>query len=171
MIFKKYSPALVCGFGAAVFTILPGLNQAFGCCLSVPIAVGISLILYKKINPSIEKISGENALLFGLFTGLIAAFFSALFDTIMTFFLHTNQFVESIPEVEQLFKNIKGIDILKVVLDIYHQAERDIKTTGFSLFYTISTFVGNIFIFSISGIIGGFISMFLINKRNKPVIK
>ncbi len=171
MILKKYSPALVCGFGAAVITILPGLNQGFGCCLLVPIATGISLILYRKINPSVEKISGENALLFGLFTGIFAALFSSLFDTVITFFLHSNEFVESVSQTKALLKELNMGDTGKQALKILQGMASDIKEKGFSLFYTFALLTGNILSFSIFGVIGGFISMFLINKKNKPEIK
>ena len=57
--FKKYSPAIVCGFGAAVFSILPGVDKAFSCCLFLPAATGISLFLYKKINDRRLKRSPE----------------------------------------------------------------------------------------------------------------
>ena len=168
MILKKYSPALVCGFGAAVVTILPGLNQAFGCCLIVPIAAGISLTLYRKINPSIEKISGDNALLFGLFTGLFAALFSSLFDTVITYFLHSNQFVESVSQTKTLLKELNMGDTGKEALKILQGMASDIKVKGFSPFYSFALLTGNILSFSIFGVIGGFISMFLINKKNKP---
>ncbi len=168
MTLKKYSPALVCGFGAAVFTILPGLNQAFSCCLVVPAAVGISLILYKKINHSTEKISGDKAFLFGLFTGLFAALFSSLFDTILTLFLHTNQFVEGVSQAKEIFKSLNMGEAGKEALKILQSMASDIKTKGFSIFYTFALLTGNVLAFSVFGVIGGFLSMYLINKKDKP---
>jgi hypothetical protein len=168
MSFKKYSPAVVCGFGAAVFSILPGVDKAFGCCLFLPAATGISLILYKKINAPVEKISGDNAFLFGLFTGIFAALFSTFFDTLITFFLHSNQFVEGIPQTKVLLKNLNLGDSVKEALNILEGMASDIKIKGFSLFYTIVLLIGNLFAFSIFGVIGGFLSMYLINKRSNP---
>ena len=49
---KKYLSALVCGFGAAVLTTIPGM-ESIACCTLVPIAAGISIFLYKKSNPEI----------------------------------------------------------------------------------------------------------------------
>ncbi|MCK7524986.1 MAG: hypothetical protein MZV64_48975 [Ignavibacteriales bacterium] len=55
MNFKKYLPTLVCGFGAAVLSTVPGIKN-FSCCLIVPAAAAISILLDKKINNSNEKV-------------------------------------------------------------------------------------------------------------------
>ncbi len=168
MFFKKYSPAFVCGFGAAVFIILPGIDKALGCCLFVPFATGISLILYKKINHSTEKISGENALLFGLFTGISAAVFATFFDSLLTYFLHTNEFVEAIPQTEALLKSLNMGEAANETLNIIKGIAVDIKANGISFLYTFILLIGDLFMFSIFGILGGFLSMYLINKKNNP---
>jgi hypothetical protein len=58
--------------------------------------------------------------------------------------------------------------IFEQELPIYKSIVNDIRTTGFSLFYTFSIFFINIFIDVIFGIIGGFIGMNYLNKRKKP---
>ena len=55
MTYKKYLPTLVCGFGAAVLSTVPGIKN-FSCCLLVPAAAAFSILLDKKINQSNEKV-------------------------------------------------------------------------------------------------------------------
>ena len=50
---------------------------------------------------------------------------------------------------------------------IYRSMATEIKTTGFSALYTFAILATNIVIDIIFGIIGGFIGMNYLNKRNK----
>ena len=71
----KYFPPLVCGFGAAVISTIPGV-KSIGCCLIIPVAAWLSLVLNEKINKVKPPVTAVNALFFGLLTGLFAAIFS-----------------------------------------------------------------------------------------------
>jgi len=73
MNFKKYLPALVAGFGAAVLSTVPGIKN-FSCCLLVPGAAAISILLDKKISNSFQKINLGKGIGFGLLKGLIENF-------------------------------------------------------------------------------------------------
>ncbi len=70
MIYKKYLPTLVCGFGAAVLSTVPGIKN-FSCCLLVPGAAAISILLDKKINQSNEKVLLGKALWIWIFNRTI----------------------------------------------------------------------------------------------------
>ncbi|MEO8399058.1 MAG: hypothetical protein ABI550_04485 [Ignavibacteriaceae bacterium] len=165
MVSKKYSPAIVCGFGAAVLTIVPGIRAA-GCCLFVPLAASLSLFLYKKINKSSENISTNNALLFGLFTGLSAALFATLFDLIITYITRSNDFVESLPQVEIMLKNLKMGEAVIETLNIMKNMAADITNKGFSFFYSFILLISNTLVYTVFGIIGSLLGMYFINKKN-----
>jgi hypothetical protein len=165
---NKYLPSLVTGFGAGVLMSIPLISH-IGCCVIVPFAAVYSLILDIKLNKAELPIKGTEALLFGILTGLWAAFFSALFDTIITFVTHTNEFVQGLPAIENLIRNQAPASFKQVVeqvILIYKSMANDIKTVGFSSIYTFSILVTNVIIDIIFGIIGGFIGMNYLNKRN-----
>ena len=167
---NKYLPSLVTGFGAAVLISIPFIKHV-GCCVIIPIAAVYALILDVKLNKAKLPIMGSEAFLFGLLTGLWAAFFSALFETIITFVTHTNEFVQGLPGIENILRNQVPASFkpfIEQAILIYRSMAKDIKTTGFSYIYTFSILATNIFVDIIFGIIGGFIGMNYLNKRNKP---
>lgn len=165
---NKFIPPLVCGFGASVLTVVPGLKE-ISCCLIIPFAGGLSLYLYQKSNKSIEKISGKQAVIFGLLTGVFSAIFAAFFEILFTAIFQTNDFVKSLPQVEIAFKSlsIAPQNLLDEVFKIYKKMAGDIQTKGFSLSYTIYFFMATSITSLIFGLIGGLLGMALINRRNK----
>jgi hypothetical protein len=167
---NKYLPSLVTGFCAAVLISIP-LIKSIGCCIIVPFAAVYALILDIKLNHAEIPIKSSEALFSGIFTGLWAAFFSALFETIIAFVLHSNEFVQELPVLENMFRTRVPAgfkQFIEQAILIYRNMANDIKTTGFSAIYSISILVTNIFIDTIFGIIGGFVGMNYINRRNKP---
>lgn len=166
---NKYLPSLVTGFGAAVLVSIP-LIKHVGCCVIIPFAAVYALILDIRLNKAELPIRGSEAFLFGLLTGLWAAFFSAIFETIITFITHTNEFVEGLQGIENLLRNQAPASfkqIIEQVIIIYNSMANEIKTTGFSAIYTFSILFTNMIIDVIFGIIGGFIGMNYLNKRSK----
>lgn len=163
---SKYVSPLVCGFGASVLMVVPGLKE-IGCCLIIPFAAGLSLFLYQKSNKSAERISAKNAVLFGLSTGIFSAFFATLFELIFTGIFHTNEFVKSLPEVEVMFRSFAPQNLLDEIFAMYKKMANDIRANGFSLSYTIYFFAATSITSTIFGLIGGLIGMAFINKRNK----
>jgi hypothetical protein len=167
---NKYLPSLVTGFVAAVLVSIPLLKHV-GCCVIVPFAAVYALILDVKLNKAELPIKGMHAFLFGIFTGLWAAIFSALFETIITLFTHSNDFVQELPGIENILRN-QAPATFKQFIDqailIYRHMAVEIETTGFSALYTFAILSTNIIIDIIFGIIGGFIGMNYLNKRNKP---
>ena len=167
---NKYLPSLVTGFVAAVLVSIPQVKQV-GCCVIVPFAAVYALVLDVKLNKAELPIKGIEAFVFGIFTGLWAAVFSVLFETIITLFTHTNDFVKELPGIEIYIKNQNMLTLKQIFeqeLPLYKSMANDIKTTGFSLFYTFSIIFINILIDVIFGIIGGFIGMNYLNKRKRP---
>ena len=163
---SKYISPLVCGFGASVLMVVPGLKE-IGCCLIVPFAAGLSLFLYQKSNKSKAKISGKNAVLLGLLTGIFSAIFATLFEMLFTGIFHTNDFVKSLPEVEVMFRSFAPKNILDEIFAMHKKMAGEIQTNGFSLSYTIYFFAATSITSTIFGLIGGLIGMAFINKRNK----
>lgn len=165
---NKFISPLVCGFGAAVLTVVPGLKE-IGCCLIIPFAAGLSLYLYQKSNKSTEKISGKQAVMFGLLTGIFSAVFATFFEILFTAIFLTNDFVKSLPQVEIAFRSLSIVsqNLLDEVFKIYKGMADDIQTKGFSLSYTIYFFIATSFTSLIFGLIGGLIGMAFINRKIK----
>ena len=103
---KKYFPTFITGFAASVLSIVPGI-KSFSCCLIVPGAAILALILDQKVNKSSERIRINKAIMFGLMTGLFATFFITALDVLITFITKTNDFVEALPQSETLIFELK----------------------------------------------------------------
>jgi hypothetical protein len=167
---NKFLPSLVCGFGAAVLTIIPGYNEAKGnitCCLFVPIAAVFSLVLYQKTNPEELPFKTGRAILVGLLTGIFVAVFATLFETIITLITHTNEFITALPETESVMKQMNMGPVYSDAMAILKNVANDIRLHGFSLFYTTGMFIGNLIINSIFGILGGLLGLIYINRKPK----
>jgi hypothetical protein len=76
---KKYLSAFVCGFGAGVLQIVP-VAKSFSCCLIIPAAAFLALVLEQKSTNNFTRILPGKAILIGLVTGLYAAIFGSFFD-------------------------------------------------------------------------------------------
>jgi hypothetical protein len=163
---KKYLSALVCGFGAAVLTTIPGL-ETFACCLLVPIASIISVRLYKKSIPEIAKLNTGTGVILGLLTGLFAAAFASTFEIIITYLTKTNDLVFGLPQAEQVIRDLNLGDAAKESMELLQKMVSDIQTKGFSILYTIIITFSNLLTYSIFGMLGGVIGTALNNRRNK----
>jgi len=166
---NKYLPSLVTGFGAAVLVSVPWV-RTIGCCVIIPLASLYALILHIKLNNGELPIKTSMAILFGLMTGLWAAFFSAMFETIITFVTHTNDFVQGLPAMESMLRSSRFAPSFSGIFDqmlrIYHSMANDIRLYGFSPIYTFTVLAGNVIVDSIFGMIGGVLGMTFLNKRS-----
>jgi|GEM_PF-755580 len=167
---NKILSSLVCGFGAAVLTIIPGYNEAKGsitCCLFVPIAAIFSMVLYQKTNPEELPFKTGKAVFLGFMTGIFVALFATLFETIITLITHTNDFINALPETEAVMKEMNMGPMYSEALTILKSVANDIRLHGFSLFYTTGMLIGNIIINSVFGILGGLLGLIYINRKPK----
>lgn len=164
MIYKKYLPTLVCGFAAAVLSTVPGIKN-FSCCLLVPGAAAISILLDKKINPSNEKILIGKSLGFGFLTGLFATIFITAFEVLLTYFTKSNDFVQSLPEIELTIRQWNLGALVDESLKLIKSTARDIEKSGFSFIYLLMMLSSNFITNSIFGMIGGALGMSLANKK------
>jgi hypothetical protein len=160
----KISPALVCGFAAAVLTIIPGL-KSFACCLIIPFAVYMSLIINQKIN-GLHKIVASEGVYHGLLTGLFAAVFGTLLEVVITFVTKSNDVVITYPEFEKYVQTLPSAGMFKESLQMIRGMIYEISTKGFSILYTTFLLMGNVFVDTIFGIIGGLVAMSIINRKN-----
>lgn len=161
---KKYLPAFITGFAASVLSIVPGI-KSFSCCLIVPGAVILALILDQKVNKNFERIQFGKAIMFGFMTGLFATIFITAFDLLITFITKTNDFVEALPQSETLIKEFKFGPMAEESLKLMKQMAKEIQRTGFSGLYLFILFTSNFLTNTIFGIIGGLVGMGLLNKR------
>lgn len=161
---KKYFPTFITGFAASVLSIVPGI-KSFSCCLIVPGAAILALILDQKVNKTSERIRINKAIMFGLMTGLFATFFITALDVLITFITKTNDFVEALPQSETLIGELKLGPMAEESLKMMKQMGKEIQRTGFSALYLFILFMSNFFTNTIFGIIGGLVGMGLLNKR------
>lgn len=161
---KQYIAPLVCGFGAAVLSIVPGLKQV-ACCLVVPLAAFFSLYLDNKVNKINIPISSRKAITFGLLTGLFAALFATSFDMILTFLTRANEFLETLPDTEALIREYSLGPFIEETLKALRLMAKDIQNTGFSALYFIAILFSNLLTNTIFGLIGSLLGMNYLNKR------
>jgi len=166
---KKYFPSLITGFGAAVISTIPELKSLV-CCLIVPAAAFLALYLYNKTMGDNQPIRLNRAISYGLITGLIAAFFTSLFDLIITFLTHSNELVTGLPQSEEFINQYKLGPLMDASIKLLKEMVKEIKSTGFSPLYAVMITISNFFILSIFGIVGGLIGMTFLNKKNRSRI-
>jgi len=162
---KKYLPALVCGFGAAVLTTIPGMENV-ACCLLAPVASGISIFLYKKSQPAVLKIRTGTGILLGLLTAIFAALFASSFEIVVTYITKTSDLVTSMPQAEQVVKDMNLGPAAEESIEVLKQMLSDIQSKGFSFLYALFITLTNLITYSIFGMIGGVVATAIINKRN-----
>lgn len=164
---KKYLPSLVTGFGAGVLSIVP-LIKSFSCCLVVPVAAYFSILLYQRANNLDEKIETGKAIFLGIFTGLFAALFATTFEIFITLFTKHNDIIEAYGNVQTMLNSFPIDDAVKQqVLDLLNNVVTDLKTTGFSLLYSITLLFNNLLVDSIFGLVGGVIGVQIVNSKYK----
>lgn len=167
MLSSKYLPSLVCGFAAAALMIIPEIKNG-GYFFIVPLAAVFSLILNKKINNSSDTVSTEDAFIFGIFTGLFTALFMTSFDLIITFFVKTNEFIESLPYIESMIRNLNLGPFMEEFFTQTKEMAKEIRQTGFSFFYLFMILFSNLVTCIIFGMLGGLIGMQYLNKYSSP---
>ena len=165
---KKYLSALVCGFGAAVLTTIPGV-QTIACCLLVPVASAISIFLYKKSQPELIKIQTGTGIFLGLLTAVFAALFASGFEIIITYITRTSDLVTSMPQAEKVVKDMNLGPAAEESMEILKQMVSEIQSKGFSFLYAFLITTTNLITYSIFGMLGGLIGTAIINKRNQSV--
>ena len=163
---KKYLPALVAGFGAGVLTIVP-LVKNLTCCLIVPAAAVIALVLEKKANNDNTPIISSKAVAIGALTGLFAALFGTFFEVFVTLITKHNDIVNAVSEFRTMFQGFMDEEVVDQAMGMLYGMVEDIRTTGFSFIYTMMILFGNLLVNIIFGIIGGLIGMQILNARRQ----
>jgi hypothetical protein len=141
---RKYISPLVVGLAAGVLTIVPVI-KTLGCCLIIPGAAFIGLLLEQKANSDYSKLLIKKGLIFGVITGLAAALFGTTFDFIITLITHTNDLVLTFPQLAETINNFPVDEPTKEeVLSLLGDVVESIKNNGFSPLYTLSYLFNNI---------------------------
>ncbi|MCE1189169.1 MAG: hypothetical protein LWX56_08495 [Ignavibacteria bacterium] len=164
---SKISPALVCGFAAGVFYSIPGF-QSIACCFVVPFAAWISQYLEQRLNGP-HHVRLPKGAIKGIITGLYAALFATLFEGLISFILHSNEFVRQLPEMEKILAQMQFPAVsVKEATGILRQCAADIQQYGFSGMYLVCIGLGNAFTCAIFGIVGGILGA---NYNNKKLLE
>jgi hypothetical protein len=162
---KKYLSAFVCGFGAGVLHIVP-VAKSFTCCLIMPMAAYLSIVLDRKSSGDTGKMDMKRGAILGLLTGLYAAIFGTSLDIFITFVTRNNEIIAAYPELQKLINDFPITETLKrEVLTMLSSLLNEIKTSGFSLIYTLSLLISNFIIDPVFGVIGGLIGVQIVNSK------
>jgi hypothetical protein len=163
---KKYLPSLVCGFGAGVLQVVPFV-KSFSCCMIMPLAAFLALILEQRSTNNFSLITAKKALVVGFMTGLFAAVFGTVFDLFITFITKQNDIMAAFPELQRMIDSFPLTeDVKHEVLSLFQSIRNDILNSGFSWFYTMSVLVNDFIINTVFGIIGGLVGSKVINSRS-----
>ncbi len=163
---KKYLSPFVCGFGAGVLQIVP-VAKSFSCCFIISLAAFLSLMLDQKAKNSSALIPMKKGLIFGLITGLYAALFGSTFDIMITLITRYNDIIAIYPELQKIIVTLPITEeVQKEFMALFQDVRKDILSYGFSSIYTFSIIVNNLVVNSIFGIVGGLVSVQIINKKN-----
>jgi len=159
-------PALVAGFGAGVLHVVP-LAKALTCCLIVPLAAVIAILLEQKANNITGDIELKRGVILGLFTGLFAALFGSFFDIFITFVTKSNDILIAFNEMTEVVDTFPvPAEVKEQALELIQSVADSIRETGFSAIYSFSIFFNNILVDSIFGLIGGLVGTKVLNSRN-----
>jgi len=156
---KRLLPALVCGFGVAVISIIP-IIQAMNCCVFTPLAGGLGVYLVFKQSHGDEgfRLQTSEAMIMGLLIGLISGVFDAVFQSIIIAVSKTNPVDDAIFIIKEY---VQITDIPNIILDM----AKEIEEKRFSLVLTISIFFTNFIVNTIFAAIGGLIGISMIKRR------
>ena len=164
---KKYISPFVAGFGAGVLQIVP-VAKSFSCCLIIPAAAIIALVLEQKATKDTSPIDFSKAAVFGILTGLWAALFGTGFEIFVTFVTKNNDIVAAFGQLQNVLNNLPFEDALKKEISILmNRVVEEIKETGFSFLYFLSVLVNNLVVDTLFGFIGGVLGMQILNSKNK----
>jgi hypothetical protein len=162
---KKYLSSFVAGFGAGVLQIVP-VAKSFSCCLILPIASYLALVLDRKANNNLGRIDFKKGAIIGLLTGLYASVFGSSFEILITLITKNNDLVVAYPELMKLIAEFPlGQSMIDQSQMMLESVVEDIKQYGFSFLYTLAVVVNNLFVNTIFGLIGGLIGVQIINSK------
>ena len=165
--------AIVCGFGAGVMQVVP-VAKSFTCCLIIPFAVFIAIILDRKANniPDNELTETRKAITIGVFTGLFAAIFGSFFELFITFITKNNDIIAAFPQLQDMINSFPlNEQVRQDIIDLFQFIIDDIKNHGFSLLYASSVIINNFIVNTLFGLFGGLISVQIINSRISKISK
>lgn len=140
--------------------------KSFSCCLIIPAAAYLSILLDRKSTGSTGRIILSRGLMLGLFTGLYAALFGSIFELLITFITKTNDIVSAFPELHSMISSFPISEELREQIHMMlNNVYDDIKNYGFSWLYSFSVILNNLAVNSIFGSLGGLVGVQIINAR------
>ncbi len=163
---KKYLPAIVAGFGAGVLHVVP-VAKSLTCCLVVPVAAVLAIILEQKANQLTGDFDLKRGAILGLLTGIFAALFGSFFDIFITFITKNNDIILAFNRLGETLDAFPVSDNIKEeVMTLMNSVVEAIKEKGFSSLYAFSITFNNLIVDSIFGLIGGLAGTKILNSRN-----
>ncbi len=160
-----FLPSIVAAYAGSVLLTIPGL-KTLGCCLIVPGAVVGAMYFYKKLNPLLPSFSVKESVKFSLMTGLFIALFSTALDLVITLIFKSNDFTQSLPEMEKMMAEMAPGPALKDAIQLLRAMASQIELTGFSFLYAILSLTGNLLMDLLFALPGGLFARNFFNKKS-----
>ena len=132
---------------------------------AVPAAVYFALYIHFRIN-GMYKIKFNQAVVTGIITGISAAFFTTILETLLTYYAKSNDFALFFPELEKTYREIlpPGPE-LERLMSMFKNAVVEINTYGFSAFYTVLAAIGYLITNLVLGALGGVLATVFFHKK------
>ncbi|MBN1301693.1 MAG: DUF4199 family protein [Melioribacteraceae bacterium] len=163
---RKYLSTFVAGFGAGVLQIVP-VAKSFSCCLIIPVAAYIAIILDRRANNLTGQMKLSKGLILGLLTGLWAALFGSSFEIFITLITKNNDLVVAYPELQKMISEFPlASSMIEQAHEMLSSVVYDIQNSGFSFLYSFAVIANNLVINTIFGIIGGLIGAQIISSKS-----
>ena len=87
----------------------------------------------------------------------------------MTAITRTNDFIETLPQSEQIIRDMNLGDLAEESLKLMKGVANEIKQTGFSVFYSVIILFSNLIIDIIFAILGAVIAKIFLNKKAERI--
>jgi Na+-driven multidrug efflux pump len=156
-------PSLLAGFAVGVISFVPGIKN-LSCCFLVPVAAFFAVYLYRR-STNTDYTEFKEAVIIGLLTGIISAFFSTGFEILSTFIARTNDFVKTLPQVEATLRNWDMGSFYENSFELLRRISREIRETGFSLLYSVFLLLTNLIVNPVFALLGAVTAKVFFNWR------
>jgi hypothetical protein len=160
-----FLPALVAGFAAGVASIVPVLSN-LSCCIMIPLASFFAMYLYNRASGR-YYIEFRHASAIGILTGITSAVFATFFLVLLSYINKTNDFVDNLPQTEIAIQELELGPIFQQSFELMKHMGKEIKETGFSLFFTIGMLFSNLIVNTVFGFLGAILARNFFNRRTR----
>jgi hypothetical protein len=159
---SKFTPIIISTAIICVISLFPVLNLVnLFCCAGVLLGVFAGCAYYSsKLKQNGEVIQYKDGTAIGLLSGLVSAMIIVAVTTLITMISNQNP----VPDLFKMFDN-QGITIPKEIEEFMQKISEEYRKNGFSITLTLITFVSDIIVYPLFGLLGGLLSVSILARR------